>query len=226
MERVRVLSTKKLQPNQRQFLLNAGFGVIEADFIQVRHKSFLPNDIKPNLIFTSQSAVYSFLQNGDASGWKHHPVFCVGNKTKEAIEKAGFSVAAFAEYAEDLATKIIAGYEAEQFTFFSGNLRRDTLPKALSDAGIILNEIQVYETVLTPVKVINKVDAVLFFSPSGVESYLKANDLGEIYCFCIGTTTAEALEGKTNNIVIAHKPGVENVIVKCINYYKDHPAKL
>lgn len=226
MEGVRVLSTKKLQPNQRQFLLNAGFGVIEADFIQVMHKSFLPNDIKQNLIFTSQNAVYSFLQNGDAAGLKHHLVFCVGSKTKEAIEKAGFSVAAFAEYAKDLATNIITGYEAEQFTFFSGNLRRDTLPKALGDAGIILNEIQVYETVLTPVKVNNEVDAVLFFSPSGVESYLKANELREKNCFCIGTTTAEALHGKTNNIVIAHKPGVENVIVKCINYYKDTPAKL
>lgn len=224
MERVRVLSTKKLQPNQRQFLLNAGFSVVEADFITIRPKEFQLVSIHPNLIFTSQNAFRSFLQHKDSGNYKGYSVFCVGSKTKDAIEKASFSVAAFAEYAEELASQIITGYAAERFTFFSGNLRRETLPNALADAGIILNEILVYETALTPVKINNEADAVLFFSPSGVESFLQLNEIGSKTCFCIGSTTAEALTGKTEKIVVAAKPGVENVIVKCINYYKDISA--
>ena len=39
-------------------------------------------------------------------------------------------------------------------------------------------------------------------------------------CFCIGETTAEALENKKiKNIVIAKKPTVENVIDEVIEYY-------
>lgn len=225
MERVRVLSTKKLQPNQRQFLLNAGFGVVEADFITIRPTEFQLVGIHPNLIFTSQNAFKSFLKHKDSGNYKGCSVFCVGSKTKDTIEKAGFSVAAFAEYAEELARQIMAGYSAEQFTFFSGSLRRDTLPKVLENAGIILNEVQVYETVLSPVKIDTDVNAVLFFSPSAVYSFLQANEIDSKTCFCIGTTTAEALHGKTEKIVAASKPSIENVIVKCINYYKDTPAR-
>jgi uroporphyrinogen-III synthase len=39
-------------------------------------------------------------------------------------------------------------------------------------------------------------------------------------CFCIGTTTAKALEKRTENIVIAPQPTIENVITEVIKYYK------
>jgi len=39
-------------------------------------------------------------------------------------------------------------------------------------------------------------DGILFFSPSAVESYLKSNTIKDEMCFCIGETTAEALENK------------------------------
>jgi uroporphyrinogen-III synthase len=94
------------------------------------------------------------------------------------------------------------------------------LPDALAKAKISFNEIEVYETRLTPHKINTTVDGILFFSPSGAESYLKENELNNETCFCIGTTTAEALTGITTNIVTANKPTVENVIVQAINYYK------
>ncbi len=40
-------------------------------------------------------------------------------------------------------------------------------------------------------------------------------------CFCIGTTTAKALEHKTKNILIASHPTVENVIEQALEYYKN-----
>jgi uroporphyrinogen-III synthase len=78
----------------------------------------------------------------------------------------------------------------------------------------------VYETTLTPQKIKNSVEAILFFSPSGVESYLKDNTLKKEVCFCIGETTAEALQKTTKNIIIAENPTIEDVIEECINEYK------
>ncbi|MGQ2983563.1 uroporphyrinogen-III synthase [Flavobacterium sp.] len=220
--KARVLSTKKLLPNHRQFLLNAGLGVVEADFISIQYKPFELDAIHQNLIFTSQNAVKSFLLNEHAGNYTSHPVFCVGSKTKEAIERAGYAVAASAEYAEGLAEIITAGHSGESFTFFSGNMRRDTLPDALVKANIIWNEIEIYQTVLSPITINTVPDAILFYSPSGVESYLKENSITDAVCFCIGNTTASALKGITEKIVLANKPTVENVVVQCVNYYRNY----
>ena len=215
---VRVLSTKKLQPNQKLYLLNAGLAVLEADFISIHYKPFNIPNTAPNLIFTSQNAFKSFLLNEDAGKFKESTVFCVGSKTKAVIEKHGYTVLAFANTAEDLGAIIINGYNRESFTFFCGNMRRDTLPDALANANIHVDEIEVYDTVMSPHTITAKLDGILFFSPSAIESYLSANAVTTETCFCIGDTTAAALAGITNNVVVANKPSVENVIVQVRNW--------
>lgn len=218
-EYIRILSTKKLLPNQKQFLLNANFAVIEADFIEIKNKEFQINKNSSNLLFTSQNAVKSFLGNKKANDFKDNKIFCVGLKTKALLEKNGFKVIASKEYASELA-EIILNFSKESFTFFSGNLRRETLPEAFREANISFKEIEVYETILVPKKINAEVNAVLFFSPSGVESYLNENKIGDKKCFCIGTTTAESLKEITENIIIANQQTVENVIIQAINYFK------
>lgn len=218
-EPIRILSTKKLLPNQRQFLLNAGFSVIEANFIQTVGKKFELRDEDGNLIFTSQNAVKSFLENEKAQNLKNKKIFCVGTKTKALLEQNGYKVLASKEYALELAEVIVNDFKDESFLFFSGSLRRDTLPEALQKANISLKEIEVYETILTPQKINGPVDGILFFSPSGVQSYLKENRIVNQNCFCIGTTTAEPLEQLTDKIIIAKQQTVENVIIQTINYY-------
>lgn len=218
---VRILSTKKLLSNQKQYLLNADFNVIEADFITTENKSFELKNIHANLIFTSQNAVLSILENSNLEELKAKNVFCVGLKTKDLLVENGFNVMAYTGYAQDLAEIISLVYADESYTFFSGNLRRDTLPEVLKRAHIKFNEITVYETLLTPQKINAKVDGILFFSPSAVESFLVENKIKDETCFCIGTTTAEALEtNKIKNIVIANQPTVENTIIQCINEFK------
>ncbi len=115
---------------------------------------------------------------------------------KNLLEENGFNVIAYTGYAADLAKIISLIYGKETFTFFSGNLRRDVLPSTLKENGIAFNEIEVYETLLTPKKINEKLDGILFFSPSAVESYLKSNIIKDEMCFCIGETTPEALENK------------------------------
>ena len=218
---IRILSTKKLLPNQKQYLLNADFNVIEADFIKIHNKNFDLNHINENLIFTSQNAVLSVLQHEKIDQLKSKNTFCVGLKTKALLEEHGFNVMAYTGYAQDLAEIIALVYGNENYTFFSGNLRKDTLPDALKQAHIKFNEITVYETLLTPEKINSKVDGILFFSPSAVESFLRENKIKDEICICIGNTTAEALEiNKIKNIVIANQPTVENTIIQCINEFK------
>ena len=94
------------------------------------------------------------------------------------------------------------------------------MPQALKDDDVKFNEIKVYETTLQPQKIKTAVDAILFFSPSGVESYLKDNTIKKETCFCIGETTAEALNKITKNIIIADQPTVEDVIEDVIEEYK------
>ena len=217
-----VLSTKKLSINQKQLLVDANFDVIDDDFIQTKSHDFELTKVNSNLIFTSQNAVQSILNHPKIDDLKSKNVFSVGMKTKDLLSQNGFNVVAYTGYAADLAEIISLIYSTENFTFFSGNLRRDTLPNTLQENKIEFNEIQVYETELTPQKITAKIDGILFYSPSGVESYLKLNTIKNEICFCIGETTAEALEQKKiKNIIIADKPSVENVILEAIEYFNN-----
>ena len=222
---IKILSTKKLMSNQRQFLLNAGFSLVEADFISI---DFIKTDLKVTndfLLFTSQNAVNSLLSNENFEDLKEKKCFCVGKKTKVLLDQNGFQVLQAFDYVEELTPFLITNYSQNSFTFFSGNLRQDTLPVALQKEGVIFEEKQVYTTSLTPKKINSQVDGILFFSPSAVQSYLIENNLSNEICFCIGTTTAKEVEKTTKNIVIANQPTVENVIIQSINYFKNENSK-
>lgn len=218
---MKILSTKILTDSQKKLLVEAGFEYIENDFVSTQIKSFDLKNTNGSLIFSSQNAVESILQHPDLEKLKSKKVYCVGIKTKNLLAENGFEVVAYTGYASDLAEIITLIYKSESFTFFSGNKRRDTLPNALKEAGVIFNEIEVYETALTPHKISSpnpskgggqQFDGILFFSPSGVESYLVDNKLKNEICFCIGETTASALENKTKNVIIADQPTIEDVI--------------
>jgi uroporphyrinogen-III synthase len=222
MSQISILSTKTLSTEQRQAFLDAEIDLLEQDFIEIKKTDFELNTINTNLIFSSQNAVLSLMEQ---SGWEKltsKRVFCVGEKTKDLLTANGFTVDVYMDYASELAEIITLIYNKESYTFFSGNLRKETLPKALKNAGIIFNEIEVYQTTLAPFKISKeeKFDGILFFSPSAAESYLTNNKLQKEICFCIGNTTASALENKTKNLIVAEHPTIEDVIEAVINQFK------
>jgi uroporphyrinogen-III synthase len=219
-KRIRIIATKQLQSNQKQFLLNADFRLIEADFIEIEHTNFQLNTTFDYLIFTSQNAVVSVLKNENHLILKDKICFCVGTKTKQLLLQNGFKVENSFDYANELVAYLLENHSDKKFTFFSGNLRRDTIPMAFQKKEIVFEEIEVYTTILTPHKMNSTVDGVLFFSPSAVQSYLKENSISNEVCFCIGATTAAEVEKITKKIVIANQPTVENVIIQIINYFK------
>lgn len=215
----RILSTKKLSKALKKKFSDAGIELVEKNFIQTKSVSFETLQLNNYLIFTSKEAVKSILKS-EMKNVHFISCLCVGSKTKGFLEKKGFTVIESADYAEDLIEVIDSKYKGNSFTFFCGNIRKNTIPNYFQENNIAYNEIIVYETTLKPHQIKEPFDGILFFSPSGVNSFLEKNTLENKTYFCIGTTTAKALENRTRNIIIASQPTVENVITEVIKFYK------
>ncbi|GGD94742.1 uroporphyrinogen-III synthase [Planktosalinus lacus] len=213
-----VLSTKKLTESQRSLLLQAGISLVEYNAIAIRPEYFEVKTKIDNAIITSQNTVKALLDKKV----QIENCFCVGKKTKELLEGNGYKVKVMTNYGKELAEIIVDKFADESFTFFCGNLRRDEIPELLKKHKVNFTEIEVYQTVLKPKNFERTFDGVLFFSPSAVDSFTKGNNLKNTTAFCIGTTTAAEVGKYTNEINVATKPTIENVIVQIVKYFKKY----
>ena len=98
-------------------------------------------------------------------------------------------------------------------------MRNPDLPEYLRQHKVHFRETYLYNTRFTPSKIDRIFEGVLFFSPSGVQSFCQENSLSESTAFCIGTTTAAEAEKHTRNLVLATKPTIESVIVQVIKHF-------
>ncbi len=217
----RILSTKRLQPDQHRILTEGGLKVVHYNAIRIVPKAFTLPDQMEYTLFTSQHTVALFLKKKPVlSGQqKHLKAFCVGEKTARMLEKNGIDVLHVESYAADLAAFIICHYAHVHIDFFCGSKRRDTLPTAFERHRISFREIQLYQTMEVPVHWTDCFDAILFFSPSGVQSFLRKNKPAQsCLAVCIGHTTAgEALSFfPADQVKIAQSTSVESVLARTI----------
>ncbi|QQX77509.1 MULTISPECIES: uroporphyrinogen-III synthase [Aequorivita] len=213
-----VLSTKKFKENQRSLLLQAGVSLVEYDAIKIELIPFEIPEIVENAIFTSQNAILA-IQNSE---FRIQNCYCVGKKTKSMLEENGQNVVKMTEYASELADYLVKNYKKDSFHFFCGNIRSDEIPSKLKENNIDFKEIEVYKTTLNPKKFERQFDAVLFFSPSGVRSFVSENKINNSKAICIGNTTASEAKIYTKNVVIANATTVESVIAKAVNTLKNY----
>jgi len=211
-----VLSTKMLSPSQKELFLNSGLGLVEYDALKIELLDVKIPFTYSNYIFTSKNAVKAFLNQSNALDLSQYNAFCVGEKTKSFLEENGLNVLEMAENASELAETLVKKYQNESFLFLCGNKRRDELPDTLTKNNVQYKELEVYHTHLNPKKFQCDFDGILFFSPSGIRSYLLENILGKSTLFCIGKTTATEAKKHSENIIVANKPTVENVLVQAI----------
>lgn len=232
---ITVTSTKKLKPALIGAAKAEGFIISDHDFIQVfplwseekqaAFDTLLAAGIQ-YVAVTSAHAVESLRPYIRASGRKEYnnwKMLCLSGSTKDSV--AGFfhgrqHIVAEAGNARALAVKIVE-QGIKDLVFFCGNLRRDDLPRTLQAAGVQVHELVVYKTAQQPLKV-PAADAVLFFSPSAVESFFAVNQLEpQTVCFAIGETTGAALKGKTGNrVVISRDPTQEAVLESLYAHFK------
>ena len=233
MAKYKVLSTKKLDHPLIEKAKESGIAITEQEAIhikpvltteQLKELGIFEGTDTIHIIFTSHNAVEivaSQLKHAGLSpaNWK---IFCIEGKTSETVQSLfpDNHILATAAYGKLLANKIL-GHEVTRVYFFCGNIRRDELPEILKKAHISINETIVYETILNPVKIEDEYDAVLFFSPSAVESFFALNEMKpETICFSIGETTSNSIRNFTrNNIITSQVPTQQKMIEEVLKHF-------
>ncbi|MFN2456573.1 MAG: uroporphyrinogen-III synthase [Chitinophagaceae bacterium] len=232
MPKHKVLSTKKLGPSLIELAKENDIEIIEQEFIQIKkiwsEEKF--NEIasyfqSEYVVFTSANAIntvnnYLLATNTlEPLPWKIYTL--IGRSKDELFNTPLFpkNIIGEADNAKSLAEKIVSD-RVKEIVFFCGNKKRDELPAILKDAGVKVHEVVVYETVETPQVVTDGLNAIMFFSPSAVQSFFSANELEkETVCFSIGETTAKAIRDFTDNRIIISESPSQGIMLASVNFY-------
>ncbi|WP_083191684.1 uroporphyrinogen-III synthase [Formosa haliotis] len=211
-----ILSTKTLNKDQKALLTKAQIQVTEYNAITIEAVPFDSEIIVENAIITSQNAAKAVIEHKVVI----RNCFCVGEKTMAFLEEHGQNVSKMKLYGSDLANYIVKYHKNESFIFFCGKIRQDILPDTLAQHNVPLKEIVVYNTLPNPKKIEGIFDAILFFSPSGVSSYVTENTITNEAIFCIGKTTEEAVKTYSKQTYTPSNPTIENVLQTVVKYSK------
>ncbi len=216
-----IFSTKKLTNAQLQ-RFDSSIKVDSEDFIKINPNRISPLVLKKelkNVIFTSKNAVEGLLTNISADELTFDNIYCVGRKTRRLVQKKIGKVAHFENSATDLANYLVDFIEGTEVTHFCGNLRLDAITTILEESNITVHSVETYKTKLSGQEMENSVEGLLFFSPSGIESYLQNNKPNKI-AYCIGETTAKTARKEFKDVRVAKIPDVESVIDLVNENYK------
>ena len=171
-------------------------------------------------IFTSKNGVLGFEELIKYIDYQKPKIntFAVGKKTAGELLRLDYKpYIPEKKSAKELAKLIIDLGVTNKAIHFCGNRRRNELSNLLKEAGIELDEIEVYRTVTHPERD-QKLDYknILFYSPSAVEAFYENRTVSDgITHFAIGPTTAKALGyAGARNIVVSDEPSTESLLKK------------
>ncbi|XP_032240737.1 uroporphyrinogen-III synthase [Nematostella vectensis] len=167
--------------------------------------------------------------------WQRLPVFVVGPATSQAAKKKlGLeSVGHQAGSAEMLAPMILEGAhpQTKPFLFPCGNLRKETIPTEMQNAGVPLKGLQVYKTckhtelaqnLTSHVEEKGVPSVIVFFSPSGVQFVLSLlteifGDFSALKLVAIGATTSAAMIKHGLSVAAVAKQPSPKSLAECIS---------
>jgi uroporphyrinogen-III synthase len=223
----KVVCTRRLDDYWKEQALQRGIILECFDFLEIRLKdpsSFL-RIIEENsapFVFTSAHSVRALagLLATHPDILKTRDCFCIEGTTSASAAQAGFRVLGSAEDAQRLAPLIIQS-GCKRVLHCSSLNRRQELGAALAAAGIQADFCAVYEKALAP-QPVAEAEAVLFYSPSQTDAFLKANKLNKTTpAFCIGATTAGHLKALGHeHIHIAPKPATGALLETVFEHFK------
>jgi uroporphyrinogen-III synthase len=184
----RILSTAPLDESVIELAAEQGVRIDSIPFIsvepirtaEVAEEIEAALQLRTTVIFTSVNAVEAVaeIMQDQQPEWQ---IYCIGQKTKDLVEKyfGQDAIIGTADYGVQLADRIIEDELAEEVVFFCGSMRRPELPDMLFAAGILVTEVMVYETIPVTHQLKENYAAVLFYSPSAVNSFFEKNKLPE-----------------------------------------------
>ena len=218
---MRLLSTKILSQEFKDRLLMHPFSLVEQSFIQI---SPIENpqlvEVFDTIIFSSQNAVKIALANPKIKELiDQKPIFCVGKKTASFLAENGQKVAKIAQNSSELAHFIVKNHQNGSFSFFCGKARVPDLEQILSVNGITIQAVEIYETLSLSHIAKGHFDGLLFFSPSGVRGYAINNGFENTHCFCLGPTTAKAVQEFTSDFSVAESPDESHLLLSIKKHF-------
>ena len=224
---MKLISTKTLSSKMKGHLTKIGTSVVEHPLIEIHPLHLTNHKIQSMLIFTSQNAVRLANKNNTLKnkiiGKKS---FCVGEKTRELLEKFGFKVIEMKENANDLANFLVEKYNKNSFSFFCGRKRRSEIESLFKKNNITIEIHELYDTLFINKKFKSSFDGIIFFSPSAVLSFFENNKWPkDSHGFCIGKSTAETLKKYTTNYSEAKYPNENQLLQTIINHFSKRYVK-
>lgn len=217
---IEIFFTKTLPKELLDSFSGELFSINMRDFIAIKY-IYLPrkpvlNDV---LIFTSRNAVKGFCYSFSAEALQGKKIFVVGDQTAFLIEKLGVKVAIQKDYARDFS--LLKNDELPQgpYDWFCGTRSLHHIVDSLR--GHYLNRYEVYHTSLCPYALAGFYQAIVFFSPSAVTSFLEKNSISQnTRYFAIGKTTSEALlSAGASEVLSPEKPSVTSLIQLIKKYF-------
>ncbi len=225
---IKLLSTKNLDEKTIAYAKSFRFDVTCAEFIEVTpvvwEESVLKNFVCDSVAFTSSSGVKYFLDHPVAKEWvKGKNVFSIAGKTYDELLNRDINVLSTAEDSQAMTEGVIETNATRCILHVCGNIRLDTLELKLKQAGIEYYPLVVYNTTLiTGLHLDDEFGVILFFSPSGVDGFLSANQIHEkTVCCCIGNATASKLRRAVPNakILVSPFPSPKSMIERAVTYF-------
>ena len=214
-----LLSTKKLYFHQLERLMAARCDVVDYNAIHIDYQPFSIAEQPNYWVFSSQNAVRSFLANPTAKQ-NHKPILCVGEKTKSLLEENGQKVIKTAQNMQELVVFIQKNMKNEHFLHICGNRKLADFAAGMQKTGISYTEVTAYHTHLVSRVQTPEPQGLLFYSPSGVESYLQTNSIGASWCFCIGETTATAVRPLTERLTVSPKANADLLVAAAATHFR------
>jgi uroporphyrinogen III methyltransferase / synthase len=196
------------------------------------------------IIFTSANAVRGFLQalisrgmHSKQTGLRKKMLFVVGEKTKEALEKSGYTgrLLPGVTNAYGLAEALLkTGVNNKHYLFARGNLGDDGLAETLRGGNAKVDEVTVYETIAPREEdarsirhhlETERIDVITFFSPSAIKNLLAIVPREQVtsrVIAVIGASTESAAKtlGLTAQIV-ARKPTATSLAQDIVEFFRN-----
>lgn len=216
----KILSSKLLSDSAYERLLAAGHELTQYNAVEAETLPFSAAPY-PHYVCSSQNAVKAlrdYWHRQDQAMLKNARWYCVGTQTAEALEQLGFKVSHCSENADTLIEEVLKPLN-EPILWFSGVRKTRALEQFINDRGC--DYIDCYLTRLVEKSFTTPYDALLFFSPSGVESFLKVNEMVRAHAFCIGETTAKAVRPHAQNgLSVSQKATSMQLVLEVIKHFK------
>ena len=221
MKKIKILSTKKLSEDLRCLFNDSKFDFFHDDFISIHPLKFNLPDHNGSWIFTSKNAVESIFSTNKNIKKYFNKIYCVGKNTKSLLIKKGQKIAKMTQNSSDLADFISKTAKNEEFIFCRSQIKNEKFSDFFKNKNIKLKELITYKNLANPIKHNQIFDAILFYSPSGIKSFMKNNLLNDSYCICIGKTTSNYAKKYSDKVLSCNVPTIENVIHKTIKLFNN-----